>query len=78
MLAAARNTVRGSEIAKKGDQGPSVVNFLGKQFSGSTLGIIGMGRIGQAVAERALGFGCKILYHNRSRRPDEEKFNGKI
>ncbi|MCI4441309.1 D-glycerate dehydrogenase [Tibeticola sp.] len=42
--------------------------FLGAEVHGSTLGIIGMGRIGQAVARRAaLGFGMRVLYHNRSR-----------
>ncbi|KAG0193176.1 hypothetical protein DFQ28_006184 [Apophysomyces sp. BC1034] len=41
--------------------------FLGVDVHGSTLGIIGMGRIGQAVARRALGFGMRVLYHNRSR-----------
>jgi glyoxylate/hydroxypyruvate/2-ketogluconate reductase len=42
--------------------------FAGAEVHGSTLGIIGMGRIGQAIAKRAaLGFGMRILYHNRSR-----------
>ena len=42
--------------------------FLGAEVHGSTLGIIGMGRIGQAIARRgALGFGMRVLYHNRSR-----------
>ncbi len=46
--------------------------FLGAEVHGSTLGIIGMGRIGQAVARRAaLGFGMRVLYHNRSRLPAE-------
>lgn len=39
--------------------------FLGSQISGKTLGIVGMGRIGCAVARRAAGFGMRILYHNR-------------
>jgi lactate dehydrogenase-like 2-hydroxyacid dehydrogenase len=41
--------------------------FLGRDVYGSTLGIVGMGRIGQAVARRAVGFGMRVLYHNRSR-----------
>lgn len=43
--------------------------FLGTEASGKTLGIIGMGRIGQAVARRARGFDMKVVYHNRSRLP---------
>lgn len=42
-------------------------DLLGLQPSGRTLGIVGMGRIGQAVAKRARGFGMRILYHNRTR-----------
>ena len=42
--------------------------FAGSDIHGSTLGIIGMGRIGQAIARRAAyGFGMKVIYHNRSR-----------
>ena len=42
--------------------------FAGAEVHGSTLGILGMGRIGQAIARRgALGFGMKVIYHNRSR-----------
>jgi gluconate 2-dehydrogenase len=40
--------------------------FLGAEVHGRTLGILGMGRIGQAIARRAAGFGMNILYHNRS------------
>ena len=45
--------------------------LLGHDVHGSTLGIIGMGGIGQAVARRAAGFGMTILYHNRRRLPEE-------
>ena len=46
--------------------------FAGSDIHGSTLGIIGMGRIGQGIAKRgAHGFGMKVLYHNRSRLSDE-------
>ena len=42
--------------------------FAGQEVHGSTLGIIGMGRIGQGIARRgALGFGMKVIYHNRSK-----------
>jgi len=41
--------------------------FLGADVYGSTLGIVGMGRIGQAIARRAQGFGMRVVYHNRSR-----------
>ncbi|MGB6054682.1 MAG: D-glycerate dehydrogenase, partial [Burkholderiaceae bacterium] len=41
--------------------------FLGADVHGSTLGIIGMGRIGQAIARRSTGFDMQVLYHNRSR-----------
>ena len=41
--------------------------FLGAEVFGSTLGILGMGRIGQALARRASGFSMRVIYHNRSR-----------
>lgn len=44
--------------------------MLGRDVHGSTLGILGMGRIGQAIARRAAGFRMRVLYHNRSRLPD--------
>jgi len=51
--------------------------MLGTSFYGKNLGIIGMGRIGQAVARRAAGFGVKVHYHNRNRleRSIEEKLD---
>lgn len=44
--------------------------FLGAEVHGSTLGIIGMGRIGQAIARRSIGFDMRVVYHNRSRLPE--------
>lgn len=41
--------------------------FLGADVHGSTLGVIGMGRIGQAIARRSIGFDMRVIYHNRSR-----------
>ncbi len=46
--------------------------MLGREVHGSTLGIVGMGRIGEKVAKRALGFEMTVLYHNRRRRPEIE------
>lgn len=43
------------------------LGFLGMELKGSTLGILGMGRIGRAVAKRALAFDMEIIYHNRNR-----------
>jgi len=48
----------------------SFQNLLGADLHGSTLGIVGMGRIGQGIARRASGFDMKVLYHNRSRLPE--------
>lgn len=42
-------------------------SFLGADVHGSTLGIIGMGRIGQAIARRSTGFNMRVIYHNRTR-----------
>ncbi len=44
--------------------------LLGADLHGSTLGILGMGRIGQGIARRARGFDMRVLYHNRNRLPD--------
>jgi glyoxylate reductase len=47
--------------------------LLGADVHGATLGIIGLGRIGQAIARRAQGFGMRVLYHNRKRDPEAER-----
>ena len=52
------------------------MQLVGKDVSGTTMGVIGMGRIGQAVARRAKGFDMKVLYHNRRRRHEAEEMYG--
>lgn len=47
--------------------------FLGADVHGATLGILGMGRIGQAIARRSLGFDMQVIYHNRSRLPEQDE-----
>lgn len=62
----------------KNDEWQSWSPFLlaGLDVHHKTLGIIGLGRIGQAVARRAIGFGMRVLYHNRNRRLEEEQSLG--
>jgi len=54
-------------------KGYGMPDNLGLQVSGKTLGIVGMGRIGQAMARRAQGFGMTILYNNRRRLPPDQE-----
>ena len=74
MLGALR---RGREYAAVMEQGWrqrfGLGDMLGRDLHGKTLGIIGMGRIGQAVARRARGFGVTVLYHNRRRLAPESE-----
>ena len=69
ILACSRNIVTAHEYIKnkkwKSAWSPSLM--LGYNIHGTTLGIIGLGRIGSAVARRARGFDMKVIYHNRSR-----------
>ena len=67
LLGAARRAKEGIEWAKKKNWTWSSDFLLGKQLTGSRLGILGMGRIGRAVAYRAKAFGMKIHYYNRNR-----------
>ncbi|XP_051872878.1 probable 2-ketogluconate reductase isoform X2 [Pristis pectinata] len=73
MLASARNILEGHRIATKIDTKIYPIKWNGVEVTGATLGIIGMGRIGYKVAQRARGFDMKILYHNRNRRVEEEE-----
>ena len=68
ILAVPRRLVEGERIMRQGKwTGWAPTWMLGHRISGKRLGIIGMGRIGQAVARRARGFGLSIHYHNRNR-----------
>jgi len=70
MLAAARRLPESERWLRAGHwKGWKNDQFLGVDVHHATLGIVGMGRIGQAIAQRAKGFGMKILYHNRRRCP---------
>ena len=63
-----RNLPKGIRIIKENKwEGWSPTEIIGNRLSGKKLGILGMGRIGQAVAKKALSFGLKINYHNRNR-----------
>ena len=72
LLAAARRAYEYDRIMRAGwryriGQG----DLLGVRVTGKTIGILGMGRIGQAMAQRALGFDMTVLYHSRNRLPEE-------
>lgn len=71
MLAAARRLGEAERFVRAGRwRGVTWSLLLGRDVHGATLGIIGLGRIGKAIARRAQGFGMRVLYHNR--RPDPE------
>lgn len=72
LMAAARRIAEGDRYVRDGNWktwGPLLL--LGPDVHGSTLGIVGFGRIGQAVARRAQGFGMEVVYHDVNRLPDE-------
>jgi glyoxylate reductase len=70
LLATARRVVEGDAVVRsKRWTGWTPTQLLGREVSGKTLGIIGMGRIGQAVAQRAEGFHMSIRYHSHQSSP---------
>jgi glyoxylate/hydroxypyruvate/2-ketogluconate reductase len=81
LMAAARRIAEGDSYVRAGEWKIAfgVQYFLGQDIHHATLGIIGMGRIGQAIARRAGGFDMRVLYYNRSRLPeaDEKRLNAK-
>ena len=71
ILAVPRRLAEGERLVRSGDwAGWGPTSMLGHRIWGKRLGIIGMGRIGSAVARRARGFGLSVHYHNRRRVPD--------
>ncbi|GKW45536.1 D-glycerate dehydrogenase [Planococcus sp. NCCP-2050] len=73
LLATARRIIEAEKSVRSGDwKSWSPMGMAGQQVGGATLGIIGMGRIGEAVARRGQGFGMNVLYHNRTRRSLED------
>lgn len=79
LLATARNVVVGDRFARSPEfthYDPS--RWIGYEVSGSTLGIIGLGRIGRQVARRARAFDMKVIYHNRNRDEQAERELGVI
>jgi glyoxylate reductase len=72
LMAAARRVAEGDRFVRAGrwkTWGPMLL--LGSDIHGSTIGIVGFGRIGQAMARRARGFGMRILYHDLGRAPED-------
>jgi lactate dehydrogenase-like 2-hydroxyacid dehydrogenase len=78
ILAASRRAAEGEQLMRKGwRKSFGMGEFLGRSVSGKRLGIFGMGRIGQALAQRARGFGMTISYCNRRRLPPEQELGAR-
>ncbi|MFC7063980.1 2-hydroxyacid dehydrogenase [Halobacillus seohaensis] len=74
LMATARRIVEAADFIKEGEWGQwSPFLLAGSDIHHKKLGIVGMGRIGEAVAKRAQGFDMEVSYHNRSRKKDVEK-----
>ena len=73
ILGACRRAAEGIESAREGGWKWSADYLIGKQLTGTRLGILGMGRIGQKIAKIARSLGMIIHYHNRSKLSDEKE-----
>ncbi len=74
LLAVSRRVVEGHALVRAGEwRGWAPLQLLGGQVSGATLGLIGLGRIGRAVAQRARAFDMTVMYWNRTRLSPEEE-----
>ncbi|SFM18953.1 2-hydroxyacid dehydrogenase [Salibacterium qingdaonense] len=74
LMVTARRVVEATNFIKEGNwQTWSPMLLTGQDVYGATMGIIGMGRIGEAVARRAKGFNMNVYYYNRTRKPDLEE-----
>ncbi|MBB6451337.1 glyoxylate reductase [Geomicrobium halophilum] len=73
LMAAARRLVETSDILHRGEWGAwSPMQFTGQDVSRATIGIIGLGRIGETVVKRAQGFDMNVLYYSRTRKREKE------
>jgi len=74
LLGAARRAFEGQDMLRSGRwTGWTPTQLMGRQLSGKRLGVVGMGRIGQAMARRARGFGVEIHYTDQARLPPEKE-----
>jgi len=72
LMAVARRVVEADSYVRAGNwKGWNFDQFCGTDVWGKTIGIVGFGRIGRAMARRAKGFGMKVLYHSRNRAPED-------
>ncbi len=79
MLSVSRRLVEGDRMVREGRfKFWAPMLFLGREVTGKTLGIIGMGKIGKAIAVRARAFDIRILYHNRKRINSKEEENMRV
>jgi len=77
LMAAARRVTEAERYLRAGRwKSWSPQLLLGQDVHGATLGLIGLGRIGQAVARRARGFAMRVLYHSATRKPEVESASG--
>ncbi|MGP4061415.1 2-hydroxyacid dehydrogenase [Halobacillus sp. H74] len=79
LMATARRLLEANDYIKTGAwEHWSPLLLAGSDIHHKTIGIVGMGRIGEAVAKRALGFDMNVIYHNRSRKPEAEEKVGAV
>jgi glyoxylate reductase len=79
LMATARRIVEAAELVKQGEwKSWSPLLLAGHDIHHKTIGIVGMGKIGETVAKRATGFEMNILYHNRTRKPEIEQSLGAV
>lgn len=79
LMAVARRVVEGDRLVRAGVfPGPHSMHLLGSAVYGKAIGIVGMGKIGRAIARRAKAFGMELFYHSRSGHPDVEEGFGAL
>ncbi len=73
LMATARRLPEASSYLRRGEWGTwSLMQMTGQEIYGSTIGIIGLGRIAEALVKRAKGFNMRVIYYNRTRKTDKE------